>query len=225
MGDVMKVTYTYKALALFALTICVTRVCGAQIQSSNFTQSCSEQIDASVDRDASWLTHYDAQSPNALKVSVADRSFSELTMKGLELLSDANGARKSSFSPTARRRAERILREELTTSSYQTLVPLSFDDSILNATEHFCISDTCLPFASCKAVNLTSNVRKMVKDLPNQARLYKKIIRWAGESRMSRSEIQALREVYTKNLRVFRNAAAELEGKTVYVENGFVLKD
>ena len=221
----MKVTDIYRALALCALTICATHVCGAQIQSNNFTQSCSEQVDATVDRDASWLTHYDAQSPHALKISIADKAFSVLTTKGIELLSDSNGARKGFFSPAARRKARKILLEEHVTTSYQTLVPISLDWRIENAIEHVCISDTCLPFSTCKTVDLTSNVRRMVNDLPNQARLYRKIIRWADESNVSPSEVRALRTIFAKNLRIFRSASAELKGKTVYVTNSFTLKE
>lgn len=224
----MKHTYIFGTLALAIATACSTQACNAQ-SLSNLTPSCAQQAQASLDTGAtsgpgSWIAYfYDDASTNALRVEIADTAFSDLNAHGLNLLNDAADSTNRSHSPSARSAARKILNEDTAATSHTSLTPVSVNPD-LNEPEFVCFSDACPQGTSCQAFVLTRTGSKLLKDLPNQKRLHRKILRWAQRTGVSKTEIQSLREIHANNLKLFKKTVDQLQGQTIYVSRGVMSK-
>jgi hypothetical protein len=196
---------------------------------SNLTPSCTKQAQDSIEVGASsgpgvWqLYFYDEESVHASKAEIATTAFSDMTVSGIELLLEAGFYKRRTFSASAIRKAERIMDEEKATVRYRTLTPVSANTKV-DDPEFVCFSDTCPQGTTCQALDLTRTGNVFLKDLPNQARLYKKIIRWARGAGVSKAEVRNLRAKYAQNFKVFNLTVRELQGTTIYVSRGGATK-
>jgi len=220
----MKQSHSFRALTLAIAALCPIQACSAQ-SLSDLTPSCARQAQDSVATGATsgpgtWLAYfYDDKSPNALRVEIANTTFSDINTQGLELLSEASDANNRSYSASARGKAQKILTSDATARSYKTLAPIA-ESPDSTGTEYVCFSDVCPQGTTCQAINLTRSGNKLLKELPHQKRLHKRILRWAQEAGVSREKIAHLREIHGNNVKLFKKTVGQLQGQTIYVSRG-----